>query len=121
MNRALALTLSRLVNLVAILCGAVVSASLALKVGQSSYSGVLPLVLVVWVLSPFLALLAANRASRYWPDSRRWALLVLVLVVTAESLLVYSGVIAVPNGFLITPLIAWVAIGAVRLMMWRKG
>lgn len=119
MDKTLALSLSRLINLVAILCGAVVSASLALKAGQNSYSGLVPLLLVFWVLTPFLALLSANRASRYWPAPRRWSLLGLVLVVTIGCLLSYGGGIVLPAKpalvFLITPLVAWVVIGVVRV------
>jgi membrane protease YdiL (CAAX protease family) len=120
-DKKLALSVSRLINLIAILCGAVVSASLALKAGESAYSGLVPLLLVFWVVSPFLALLAANRASRYWPEPRRWALLGLVLAVTAGCLLSYSGVIGLASikpafPFLITPLVAWLLIGVVRVM-----
>jgi uncharacterized membrane protein YfcA len=120
MDNKLALSLSRLVNLIAILCGAVVSASLALKAGESAYSGLVPLLLVFWALTPFLALLSANRASRHWPEPRRWALLGLALAVTAGCLLSYSGVIMVPNAFLVTPLVAWALIGVVRVVAGNR-
>lgn len=94
-----------------LLVGAVGSVGLVLKAGR--HTPVLLLVLFVgWVLSPFMALLVANRFSKRWPVSTRVAIYCLMLVVTLASLVGYSGAFNLPGTkpafiFLVVPLISW--------------
>jgi dienelactone hydrolase len=82
------LDLLRTTALIAVLSGAAGSAGLLLRAGQRTP----PLVLVLmalWVLSPFVALLWANYVSIRWPAVTRATLHGVTLVITLVSLVIY--------------------------------
>lgn len=101
----------RTIALVVVLAGAVGSLGLVLNAGRNT--PVLLLVLFVgWVLSPFMALLVANRVSKRWSVPTRATIYCLMLVVTLGSLVGYSGAFNSPDTkpafiFLVVPLISW--------------
>jgi hypothetical protein len=68
---------------------------------------------VVWVLSPFLSLVAANLISRDWPVLTQATLYSLMLVLALSSLAIYGDVALGPprrkmaSFFLVVPLASW--------------
>jgi len=88
------MSLLRIAALIATVAGAVGSVGLMLRAGQSS-PFVLKVLFTIWVLSPFAALLWANRLSRHWRNSTRVTLHVVMLAVAIGSLLIYGGLVDV--------------------------
>ena len=94
--------------------GAIASLWMVLRTGRNNQSILLITLFAGWVLSPFAALLLASLAAKRWAMATRTALYCLVVLITAGSLLVYSGVL-IPGGskpaavFLIAPLLSWPA------------
>jgi len=76
--------------LIALPAGAVGSAGLLLRAGQRNDSRLLLVLFTVWVLSPFLALAAADVVSKRWPVVTRGALYSLMLVLPLCSVAVYA-------------------------------
>jgi hypothetical protein len=102
----------RTVCVMAVSIGALGSFALMLYTGRHNSSVLLILLFTVWVLSPFLALLVANFFSKRWAMLKRVTLYCLMLVITACSLVSYSGALSPPGTkpafvFLIVPLISW--------------
>lgn len=105
----------RTIALLMILIGSVGSIGFTLRAGGNNRSILLVALFVIWVFSPFIALLVANIASKRWADSARVLFLVLVIILTFGALTIYSGILALPGTkpafrFLITPLISWLLI-----------
>lgn len=109
------INLMRTVALVGVSVGAVVSLCLVLYNGRNNKSILLITLFVAWVLSPFIALLIADRVSKRWRDLTRKLLYGIMLALTLVSLLSYSGALS-PAGtktafvFLVVPLISWMLI-----------
>jgi hypothetical protein len=115
MKKILTLSLLRTVALVVVLAGVVGSISLVLYKGRNNESVLLIALFVAWVLSPFVALLLADKVSKRWTDFTRKTLYILMLALTILSLLSYSGVLSPMETktafvFLVVPLISWVLI-----------
>jgi hypothetical protein len=94
-----------------------VAASLIMVIlaGRHNRSLLLPILFILWVASPFAALLIANRISRPWSALTRITVYWLMLVISAGCLVSYSGLLSPPGAkpafvFLITPLLAWLLI-----------
>jgi hypothetical protein len=110
-KKFLTLSILRTMALAVGLAGAAGSLGLTLHAGRDT--PVLLLVLFVgWVLSPFIALLIANRVSRRWSVATHATIYCLMLVVTLASLVGYSGAFNSPDTkpafiFLVIPLISW--------------
>ena len=105
--------LFRVIALVVWAIGAGVSVNLTLFAGHSNKSALLVALFVVWVLSPFAAMLAAYVFFRRRPASVKITTYCLMLFITSVSLLAYSSTInpfaAKPAAvFLIVPLLLWV-------------
>jgi hypothetical protein len=71
---------------------------------------------VIWALLPFKALTIINIASKNWAATVRVALYILMLILTAVSLLGYMGILSPPGTkpafvFLVIPLLSWLFIG----------
>ena len=99
-----------------ILAGAGASLDFVLHTGAKNHSIFLVLLFVVWVLSPFVGLLAANAMSIRWPSRNRVLFYVLVLLISVGSVACYSGALKFPGArpafvFLAIPLISWLLIG----------
>lgn len=108
------LGLLRVVALIAVVAGAVGSLGLVLRAGQRT-PRLLLVVFVIWVLSPFVALLWANTVSKRWSVVTRTTLYCVTLVVTLGSLAIYAELVVVkPPGsanaflFVVVPPASWV-------------
>lgn len=96
--------------------GAVGSVGLTLYVGRHNPSRILLSLFVIWVLSPFVALICASAVSKRWPILTRAALCGVTLVLTLGSLAIYGDVAFGPAratpafAFLVVPLASWLLI-----------
>jgi hypothetical protein len=112
------LGLVRAVALIAVGAGAVGSLGLMLRADQRTPRFLL-VILVFWVLSPFLALAWANVVSKRWSTLTRAALYCVTLVITLGSLAVYGKLVLPPPGsprafvFVAVPPASWFLIAIV--------
>ena len=89
----------RTIALIAALVGALGSVGLVLQVGWRKHSPRLLLALfVIWVLSPFVALVVANIASKSWSVITRATLYSVMPVVALCSLAIYGDIALGPLG-----------------------
>ena len=114
------LGLLRAVALIAVTVGALGSFGLMLSVGHYNFS-ILMLLFTIWDLSPFLALIVVDLASKHWPVFSRAALYGVMLIVAAGSVTIYGSVVlkapAQPAfAFLVVPLGSWVLLIVVVLV-----
>ena len=86
----------RKAGLAALVVGAVGSEALMLYTGRRNPSAALMMLFVIWVLSPFAALAAAEFISKKWSGLTRAALYALMFVVALESLVVYGYIVFGP-------------------------
>ena len=105
--------------LIAALAGAVGSLGLMFSAGRRNPSYLLKFLFAVWVLSPFLALLWANVASKRWSVVMRATVFVLTLAIALGGLVVYGahvfGYLRAKTGFvfLVVPAASWLLIAFV--------
>ena len=124
MEKTLTLKFMRIVALIVLLMGVIGSFCLVLYNGRNNKSILLISLFVLWVLSPFVAFLIADKVSIRWTDTIRKTLYIIILALTLVSLLSYSGLL-IPAGtktafvFLVVPLISWVVI-AIFLLIARS-
>jgi peptidoglycan/LPS O-acetylase OafA/YrhL len=114
-NKA-AYTLLRTIALIVVLVAAGWSLVMVFRTGQHSRSFLLPILFLLWVASPFAALLTAIRISKPWSTLTCLTLYWLMLLISAGCLLSYSGLLSPPGTkaafvFIITPLLSWLLIG----------
>ena len=106
----------RAVAIIAAVAGAIGSVALTLYVGRHNASRILLSLFVIWVLSPFVALVCASIVSKRWPVLTRTTLYSLMLVLTLGSLAIYGDVAFGPAratpafAFLVVPLVSWLLI-----------
>ncbi len=98
--------------LIAALSGAVGSLGLILNAGRNQKSFILMALFVIWDVSPFAGLFVADMFSKNWSPLSRVLLYCLMLVLTAVSLIAYSGVLNPPETknafmFLVVPGASW--------------
>src|ERR1019366_3092384 len=97
--------LLRVVSLIVLVAGAAGSLDMVFRVGHRNPSHLLMGLFVVWVSSPFVALVVANLYSKRWS--------IPSLVVALGSLAVYMDVALGPPRsqpafvFLVVPLVSW--------------
>ena len=108
------LSLLRAVALVVGMIGAIGSLGFMLRAGQST-PRLLLVFFVIWVASPFVALLWANLVSKRWPVVTRVTLYGVTVLVTLGSLASYSELIPLkPRGaanafsFVAVPPVSWI-------------
>ena len=94
------------------IAGALGSLYLTVSAGENNKSFLLVLLFILWVLSPFAALIRINILSGPWPNTPRISLYIFMLVVSAASLALYSGIYRIQGvknafPFLATPLVTW--------------
>jgi len=111
----------QIIAFLAALAGAIISLIFTLHAGQKNKSVFLPLLFVIWVESPYVALIFANAKFRNYPTKRRIVLYVWMILLSIASLIGYSGILSPADAkpaavFLIVPLISWVAFGIVILI-----
>jgi hypothetical protein len=114
------LSVLRAAALIAVLAGAAGSVGLMLHAGRRKHSPRLLLALfAIWVLSPFVALVFANIASKGWSVITRATLYSVMLVLTLGSLAIYGDVALAPLTaktvpvFVIVPPASWLLIAIV--------
>jgi hypothetical protein len=102
----------RVAGLIAAVAGAAGSVALMLYAGRRNPSRLLLGLFVVWVLSPFVALIFAEGVTKRWPVVTRASLYSLMLIVALGSLAIYAEVAFNPppkmaRFFLIVPAVSW--------------
>jgi len=113
------LGLLRVAGLIALLAGAGSSLGLMLHAGRGNPSRLLLVLFALWVLSPFVALVLANMASKRWSVLTRATLYSLMLVLTLGSLAIYGFVALGPPRakaafvFVVVPPASWLLIAIV--------
>jgi hypothetical protein len=101
--------------LIAVVAGAVGSAGFLLRAGQRT-SWLLLVIMLLWVLAPFVGLVVAEVVSKRWPVPVRTTLYCLSLVVTLGSLAIYANDALRPRKaqaafvFVAVPLVLWIVI-----------
>jgi hypothetical protein len=100
------------VALTAVVVGALGSVGFMLWVGHRNPSRLLIGLFVIWVLSPFMALLLANMVSKRWSVITRATLYGVMLILTLSSLAFYGDVVWRPRPqpafmFLVVPFGSW--------------
>jgi phosphate/sulfate permease len=101
---------------IAALAGAVGAVALTLRAGRHNNSRFLVALFVIWVLSPFIALLLAAAISKSWSVLTRATLYSVTLITTLASLAIYrDNVLRPPKSkaaavFLVVPLASWLLI-----------
>ena len=106
--------------------GAIGSVAFTLYAGRHNESRFLILLFVGWVLSPFVALVVAQRIRKNWPERVRASIEILTLLVTVVSLGAYATVTWGPPRpkpaavFLLVPALCWFLIGFVVLRAARR-
>jgi membrane-bound metal-dependent hydrolase YbcI (DUF457 family) len=68
-----------------------------LYTGRRNPSAALMMLFVIWVLTPFAVLTAAEFRSRQWSGLTRTALYALMLVVALDSLVIYGHIALGPS------------------------
>jgi hypothetical protein len=112
------LGLLRAVALIALVAGAGGSVGLTLRAGRTT-PGLLLLLFVVWVLSPFVALAWANMVSQRWPVLTRATIHCVTLVIALGSLAIYGDLALPPTGsarafvFVVVPPGSWLLMAIV--------
>ncbi len=107
----------RAVSLSAVLAGAVGSLGLMLLAGHPPL--LLRVLFAIWVLSPFMALLLADRVSKRWSVLTRATLYGVTLVITLGSLAIYGVAVLRPRTttptslFVLVPPASWLLIAIV--------
>jgi glucose dehydrogenase len=118
----------RAAGLISTLAGAVGSVGFVFYYGRRNPSRLLIVLFAIWVLSPFVALLAADARSRRWPPQARATLCGVMLVIAAGSLATYANAALGPPkaqgafAFVIVPPLSWLLSGvAVSIGLFARG
>jgi hypothetical protein len=110
----------RRMALIAVTSGAAGSVAFTIRAGHRNPSRVLIVLFAIWVLSPFVALVLSNIASRSWSVITRPALYSVTLVLTVGSLAIYGYVVLTPPRsafvFVVVPPASWLLIAIVVSM-----
>ena len=105
-------SLLRIIAIIILFAGGVVSAWFTFGAGLNNHSILLKIFFLIWILSPFLALIRVFSISGHWSASRRGLLYNLMLFVAFVSMIAYSGEWNLPGMkpaflFLVIPLFCW--------------
>ena len=111
---------TRKTGVAATVIGAIASVALLVYVGTRAGSNktqpVVMILIAIWVLSPFVILLAAKSLSKSWSDTTRAALYAMMIVIPVISLIVYVWAATGPlrpkaaAPFVGTPPVSWLLI-----------
>ena len=103
--------------LVAALAGGVGSLGLLLRAGRTAPLVVIML-MAIWVLSPFIVLLAVRAVARRWPPLTRTTLAGITILLAVASVAIYANDGLRPEGkppaflFVLVPPLSWALIAA---------
>lgn len=125
MKNNLLLRITQIIAVVLVIIAAIGSLIFTIQAGHKNKSILLPVLFIIWVLSPYFALLVANFKYRYNSVAPRIMLNGLMIIISIVSLLGYSGILNLSGAkpaavFLITPLISWVIIIITVLIIASK-
>jgi hypothetical protein len=115
------LGLLRALALMALGAGAMGSIGVMLRVGRRAPRFLLVL-FAVWVLSPFIGLAIADKASKRWPARTRATLYSVMLVLALGSFAIYVDVVLRPPAatpafrFVVVPLASWLLMTTAALI-----
>jgi len=119
-------SLLKIFAIIILFAGGVVSAWFTFDAGEGNHSVLLRSLFLIWILSPFLALIRLYSVSGHWSAIRRGLLYNLMLFVSLVSMVAYSGEWNLPALkpaflFLVTPLLCWALIViAYFIVKYRK-
>jgi len=119
-------SLLRVMAIIILFAGGVVSAWFTYDAVQGNHAVLLKSLFLIWILSPFLALVRLYSVSGHWSAVRRGLLYNLILFVSLVSMVAYSGEWNLPGMkpaflFLVTPLFCWAMIMiAYFIVKYRK-
>ena len=115
----------RAVAVTATVCGAVATLICVAKVGHRNSSLLLPLLFVLWDLSPFAAMLLLQVRSARWDSRARTRMYIATAFLSLVSAARYAIVAFGPprpriaSTFLVVPLVSWLVI-AILASMGRR-
>lgn len=118
--------LLRVMAIILLFAGGVVSAWFTYDAGRNNHSPFLKILFLIWILSPFLALIRVYSISGQWSAIRRGIVYNLMLFVAFISMVAYSGEWNLPGMkpaflFLVVPLFCWaLMITAYFIVNYRK-
>jgi hypothetical protein len=118
-------SLLRVMAIIILFAGGIVSAWFTFDAVQGNHSGLLKSFFLIWILSPFLALIRVYSISGHWPAIRRGLLYNLMLFVAFISMVAYSGEWNLPGMkpaflFLVVPLFCWALMAIAYFILKRK-
>jgi len=118
-------SLLRVTAIIILFAGGVVSAWFTFDAVQGDYSILLKSLFLIWILSPFLALIRVYSISGHWSPVRRGLLYNLMLFVAFVSMVAYSGEWNLPGMkpaflFLVVPLFCWALMIVAYFILKRK-
>ena len=119
-------SLLRVIAIIILFAGGVVSAWFTFDAVQGNHSILLKSLFLIWILSPFVALIRVYSVSGHWSSIRRGLLYNLMLFVAFVSMVAYSGEWNLPGMkpaflFLVVPLFCWaLMIVAYFIVNYRK-
>ena len=119
-------SLLRVTAIIILFAGGVVSAWFTYDAVQGNHSILLKSLFLIWILSPFVALIRIYSISGQWSAIRRGLLYNLMLFVAFVSMVAYSGEWNLPGMkpaflFLVVPLFCWaLMIAAYFIVNYRK-
>lgn len=104
--------LLRTLAITSLLISSIGSLFFVIYAGRNNSSFFLPALFIIWVLSPFIGLIVANRISKRWTEKIQLRFYWFMIVLTAFSLIAYTGVLTPHNAkpafiFLIIPFLSW--------------
>jgi hypothetical protein len=105
-------SLLRVTAIIIFFAGGVVSAWFTFDAGLANHSVLLKFFFLIWILSPFIALIRVYSISGHWSAIRRGILYNLMLFVAFVSMVAYSGEWNLPGLkpaflFLTVPAFCW--------------
>jgi hypothetical protein len=104
--------LLKVTAIILLFAGGVVSVWFTYDAGRNNHSLLLKILFLIWILSPFVALIRIYSISGRWSAIRRGIVYNLMLFVSFVSMVAYSGEWNLPGMkpaflFLVVPLFCW--------------
>ena len=118
-------SLLRITAIIILFAGGVISAWFTFDAAQGNQSVLLKSLFLIWILSPFLALIRVYSISGQWSAIRRGLLYNLMIFVAFVSMVAYSGEWNLPGMkpaflFLVIPSFCWALMMIAYFILKRK-